>query len=133
MFASTIQLMIVFGQVVSSLVTYGTKSIPSTAGWRIPIGLQLVSPGGRPLSLAVVPESPRWLLDRQHDDEAFKSLRKLRKNCSDEDIHLEIESLKYTYAHEDKGTWAEVFDKTNRVCHILHIVKDSFSYHPTTS
>ncbi|KAI0440929.1 general substrate transporter [Xylaria telfairii] len=122
MFASTIQLMIVFGQVVSSLVTYGTKGIPGTAGWRIPIGLQLVSPGILLLLLTFVPESPRWLLDRQRDDEAFNSLRKLRKYSSNEGIHLEIESLKYAYAHEDKGTWVEVFDKTNRVRTIIAVV-----------
>ncbi|KAI1178404.1 general substrate transporter [Nemania sp. FL0916] len=122
MFASTIQLMIIFGQVVSSLVTYGTKGIPSSAGWRIPIGLQLVSPVILLLLLTLVPESPRWLLDRQRDEDAFNSLRKLRKNASTEDIHLEIESLKYAGIHEDKGTWAEVFDKNNKIRTTIAIV-----------
>ncbi|RSL92905.1 hypothetical protein CEP52_013577 [Fusarium oligoseptatum] len=54
MFASTIQVMIIFGQVISTLVTYGTKSMQSAAGWRIPIGLQLLVPAIIFLSLALI-------------------------------------------------------------------------------
>ncbi|KAI0201369.1 general substrate transporter [Astrocystis sublimbata] len=115
MFASTIQLMISLGQLVAALIIFGAQNIPSDTGWRITIGLQLVVPAILLLLLMFVPESPRWLLDHQRTDEAFSSLRKLRKHSSDEDIHLEIKSLKYACTHEDKGTWAEVFDKTNRI------------------
>ncbi|UPK96149.1 hypothetical protein LCI18_007084 [Fusarium solani-melongenae] len=103
MFASTIQVMIIFGQVISTLVTYGTKSMQSAAGWRIPIGLQLLVPAIIFCLLPFLPESPRWLM------------KKLRKSATDEDIQTEIEALAYAHAHEEKGTWGEVFDKSNRV------------------
>ncbi|KAI8630231.1 general substrate transporter [Xylariaceae sp. FL1651] len=71
MFASTIQVLIILGQVVSSLITFGTKNIPNSSGWRIPIGLQLVAPA--------------------------------------------IEALMFARTNEDKGTWAEIFDSSNRI------------------
>ncbi|KAI8679864.1 MFS domain-containing protein [Fusarium keratoplasticum] len=115
MFASTIQVMIIFGQVISTLVTYGTKSMQSASGWRIPIGLQLLVPAIIFCLLPFLPESPRWLLSRNRRDLAVVSMKKLRKSATDEDIQTEIEALAYAHAHEEKGTWGEVFDKSNRV------------------
>jgi hypothetical protein len=60
MMTSTLQLMIVFGQVVASLVCLGTKTIPSNASWRIPVGLQFVAPSIIVALLPFMPESPRW-------------------------------------------------------------------------
>lgn len=62
MMTSTLQLMIIFGQVVASLVNFGTQNIPSDAGWRIPVGLQFIAPGLILALLPAVPESPRWLV-----------------------------------------------------------------------
>ncbi|TPX08530.1 uncharacterized protein E0L32_010017 [Thyridium curvatum] len=115
MFASTIQLMISIGGIVAAGVTYGTKSMQSDAGWRIPTGLQLVMPALIFLFLPVLPESPRWLLSQDRRDDACKSLRKLRKKATEEEIQLEIEALQFAHANQEKGTWAEVFDKSNRV------------------
>lgn len=57
---STLQLMIVLGQVVASLVTFGTQHISSNAAWQIPVGLQFVAPSVILAFLPFVPESPRW-------------------------------------------------------------------------
>lgn len=115
MFGSTIQLMIITGSIVATCVTYGTKGMDSDAGWRIPTGLQLLMPALIFLLLPILPESPRWLLSQDRRDEACKNLRKLRKKATEEEIQLEIEALQFAHANEEKGTWAEVFDKTNRV------------------
>ncbi|KAI0019703.1 general substrate transporter [Xylariomycetidae sp. FL0641] len=115
MFGSTIQVMIVFGQVISTIITYGTKDIPTQAGWRIPIGLQLVMPAIILAFLPFIPESPRWLLTKDRRDEAVVNLRKLRKRASEEEIQVEIESLQFSHANEEKGSWAEVFGPSNRL------------------
>ncbi|KEZ42096.1 hypothetical protein SAPIO_CDS6332 [Scedosporium apiospermum] len=113
-FASTIQLMIILGQVVATCVTYGTKNIDSDPGWRIPTGLQLIIPAIILALLPLVPESPRWLLRRGRREEATKNLRKLRPGDGDDEIQLEIEALIYINNNEEKGTWSEVFNRTNR-------------------
>jgi MFS family permease len=116
MFGCTIQFMIIFGQVISSLITFGTQHMTSNAGWQIPIGLQLVPPFFIMVLFPILPESPRWLLSRDRVDDAVKSLRKIRKHASDGDIQFEIESLQLSNSNIHKGSWAEVFDKKNRVC-----------------
>lgn len=60
MMTSTLQLMIVFGQLVASLVNFGTQHIPSDMGWRIPVGIQFIAPAIILGLLPLVPESPRW-------------------------------------------------------------------------
>jgi len=60
MMNSTIQLMIVLGQVVASLVNLRTKSIQSNAGWQIPVGLQFVPAFVLLVLWPILPESPRW-------------------------------------------------------------------------
>ncbi|KAI0475072.1 general substrate transporter [Xylariaceae sp. FL0804] len=117
MFGATIQLMIVFGQVVSSLVAYGTKDIPSARGWRTVVSLQYVAPAVLFALLPRIPESPRWLLGRGRRADAAAALRRLRRRDAgdtDDDIELEIEALAFAHAHEEKGSWAEVFDRENR-------------------
>ena len=115
MFGCTIQFMIIFGQVIASLVTFGTQHMTSNAGWQIPLGLQLVPPFFILILLPILPESPRWLLSRDRVEPAVKNLRKIRKNSSEEDIQLEIASLQFANSNAHKGSWAEVFDKKNRV------------------
>ena len=115
MFASTIQLLIILGQVIATIVTYGTKNINSDAGWRIPTALQLVMPAAIFFLLPFLPESPRWLLSQDRPEDAKKSLRKLRKKATEEDIQVEIDALMYAHVNEHKGTWGDVFSRTNRV------------------
>lgn len=115
MFSSTIQGMIILGQVVAAVIAYGTQTMSSQAAWRIPIGLQLVMPALIFVSLPMVPESPRWLLSQDRFDAALKNMRKLRKSATEEEIRFELESLRFANANEHKGSWAEVFDSKNRV------------------
>lgn len=115
MFGSTIQLMIIFGQVVATLVTFGTKNVSGDAGWLVPVTLQILMPTMILLMLPLLPESPRWLISQDRREDAAQNLRKLRKAASEEDIQLEIESLVYSQRNEQKGSWSEVFDQHNRV------------------
>lgn len=71
MFASTIQGMIILGQVIAACVAYGTQRLTSEAAWRIPIGLKLLMPLLIFVLLPMLPESPRWLLAKDRYDSAF--------------------------------------------------------------
>lgn len=112
---STLQMIIIFGQTVASLVNLGTKDIPNDASWLIPVGLQLVIPCIILSLLPFLPESPRWLLSKDRTEQAFTSLKRLRgKNAPDSVLRAEIEELHASSANKGKGTWKEVFDKSNR-------------------
>lgn len=124
MFGSTIQLMIVFGQLIATLITFGTQHIHGSRGWHIPIGLQLLMPGLILALLPFLPESPRWLLSRGRREDAVRSMKRLRRSMSDEEVELEIEAIAYAYNIEPEGGqtnrassiagWWEVFNETNR-------------------
>lgn len=112
---STIQMIIIFGQTVASLVNFGTQHIPSNASWQIPVGLQFIVPVILLAFLPMIPESPRWLLSKDRPADAVHSLRRLRgKHASDEVLQDEIEALRSSSANSGKGTWKEVFDKDNK-------------------
>lgn len=119
---SVIQMMIILGQLVASLVNLGTKSIPSDTSWRIPVGLQLVMPVILLALWPLVPESPRWLLARNREDDAKQSLGALHSRSSEEDLALALQHLRESLADTQKGPWSEVFDGSNRIRTLIAVV-----------
>lgn len=113
MFGSMIQAMIVFGQLVATLVTYGTQDIPDSKGWRIPVSIQFIMPIALLVCLRFIPESPRWLLMRRRRSEAFRSLQRFRPKSNEEEVQYELLAIERAIQNEDQGSWAEVFDKKN--------------------
>jgi MFS family permease len=64
------------GAILAAGVTLGTYSIPNDWGWRIPSILQCAPSILQLIFVWFVPESPRWLLSKDRDDEAFEILVK---------------------------------------------------------
>ncbi|KAM0249131.1 hypothetical protein ACHAP5_003071 [Fusarium lateritium] len=61
----------IVGYTTSVWVDYGCGYIESDYSWRLPLGLQCVMGALLGLGSLVIVESPRWLLDNDHDEEGM--------------------------------------------------------------
>lgn len=106
------QLLLAIGQVIGAVIDQGTKDIPSSASYRIPVGLNILIPVIVYSCIWFVPESPRWLVSKHRDEKAVAAL--IRINASDpnysptediEDIRADHEAS----IAEGSGSWGELF------------------------
>ncbi|KAI1341045.1 general substrate transporter [Xylariaceae sp. FL0016] len=65
-----------FGQITAAGICFGTNGILSDWGWRVPSLLQIAPPMLQLVFVFFVPESPRWLVARDRNDEALRLLIK---------------------------------------------------------
>ncbi|KAG9252386.1 general substrate transporter [Emericellopsis atlantica] len=59
------------GAIIAAWTTFGTFRIASSASWRIPSGMQGLPSIIQLLGLYFVPESPRWLISKDRNEEAL--------------------------------------------------------------
>ncbi|KAF5671205.1 sugar transporter [Fusarium heterosporum] len=75
---------LVFGYMLSSWIgfaVYFSKNLDF--GWRFPLAFQVLPPLVLLLGSPWIPRSPRWLMSKGHNDEAWSVLVRLRKSSSD--------------------------------------------------
>ncbi|OKL63028.1 hypothetical protein UA08_01939 [Talaromyces atroroseus] len=65
----------------------------SEASWRLPFALQIVPALSLGIGMLFFPESPRWLLMQERDDEALATLCQLRRKSSRDEPELVTEYL----------------------------------------
>lgn len=115
---SCYQLLIIFGIFLSYAVTYGSSHIEtSSAAWRIPVGLQLAWGAMLIVIMILLPESPRWLLQRERLGEARQVMAKMRgitdvgdglSPSSDKNMEADLDEMAAGIREE-----AETFDGYN--------------------
>ncbi|KAF3403560.1 Galactose transporter [Penicillium rolfsii] len=71
------QFMQSISQLIGACITQGTKSIDNANAYRIPMGLLMVLPGIMLVLLPFIPESPVWLVKKNRQEAASKSLQKI--------------------------------------------------------
>jgi MFS family permease len=64
------------GQLLAAGITFGTNSIPNNYAWRIPSWLQMAPSVLQVAFIFFVPESPRWLITQDRNEEAYDILAK---------------------------------------------------------
>ncbi|KAF3491792.1 putative MFS sugar transporter [Arthroderma uncinatum] len=83
---------------------------PSSVSWRFPIAFQIVF---ALIIMGVVmglPESPRWLVLKGHEDEAMNVLAALSDlDREDQFVHSEFSAIKDTVIEMQKGGFADLF------------------------
>ncbi|PCH42241.1 general substrate transporter [Wolfiporia cocos MD-104 SS10] len=71
------QQLVGIGFIVANWIGYGCQYIPSNAGWRLALGLQLAPALLLLVGIQFLPFSPRWLLEQGRDEEALAVIRRL--------------------------------------------------------
>lgn len=97
----TYQWAITWGLLIALAVCQGTRKIPSSASYRIPIGLQFLWATLLCFGMLFLPESPRFYVQKNNIQAALDSLCKLRRLPSDDaDLIEELVEIKANYDYE---------------------------------
>lgn len=95
------QWMITIGLLIAAIVVNGTKDMTSRAAYQIPIGLQFIWGMILVVGLAILPESPRWLLLKGRDEKARRALaRVLRADPDSAEVNEELAEIAANIHHE---------------------------------
>jgi len=100
------------GAFIASWVTYGTLQIQSDWSWRLPSLLQSICSVFILGMIFFMPESPRWLMDKDRHDEALQVFTHYHGegNVDDEFVQLEYAEVKATIELEKqmgKSGWLD--------------------------
>lgn len=79
------------GAIIAAGTTLGTFSIPNDWAWRIPSIVQIAPSLLQLIFIWFVPESPRWLLSKDRDEEAFDILVKYHAEGDRDDPFVNAE------------------------------------------
>ncbi|KIX07815.1 uncharacterized protein Z518_02469 [Rhinocladiella mackenziei CBS 650.93] len=97
------------GSIVASWVVYGSSKIPHLYGFRIPIWCQLVSSVIVAVGVWFLPESPRWLMAQDREDDAIKVLARYHGEGSETHpmVSLQLQEMRQQIKTDasDKKWW----------------------------
>jgi MFS family permease len=107
--------MIVLGYVISSAAALGFHFVEGEYNWRLNFVLATAVALMLLVSLTMLPESPRWLVEHGRKDEAAKILERIHRTPDDPDA---------TYAHAEMiQIAAQVEIERSRPTSLLHIMR----------
>ncbi|KKP00578.1 hypothetical protein THAR02_07303, partial [Trichoderma harzianum] len=104
----------IVGYTTSVWVDYGCGFIESNLSWRIPLMMQCIMGALLALGSLIIVESPRWLLDNDHDEEGMVVIANLYgggdiHNAKARDEYREIKMGVLLQRQEGERSYAEMF------------------------
>jgi SP family sugar:H+ symporter-like MFS transporter len=115
------QVQIISGLFLAYIVNFATHKMANDGSWRIPIGLQLAWGLVLMAGAAILPESPRLLLGKGREEDAYKAIASLNDCPVDSEktreVALELEEAIAAENAEGKASWVECFSIKNRMFH----------------
>ncbi|AET37552.1 sugar porter family MFS transporter Ecym_1317 [Eremothecium cymbalariae DBVPG len=116
---SCYQLMITAGIFLGYCTNYGTKKHSDAVQWRVPLGLCFVWAAFMVAGMAMVPESPRYLVEVNKIEEAKRSLARSNKvSMEDPSIQAEIDNIQAGVEIErmaGNASWGELFSTKTKI------------------
>lgn len=103
---------LIMGLIISNWLDYGMSFHPGSIQWRFPCGFQIVFCIIIWIFMPFLPESPRYLANRDRIGEATINLAALRGNHPDTpEIAEELREIQYAISIENQevGGWSDVF------------------------
>ncbi|KAM0324929.1 hypothetical protein ACHAQA_007895 [Verticillium albo-atrum] len=101
------------GYVVGAWVTFGVRNIDNDWQWKIPTLLQIAPSAYQLVLIFFSPESPRWLVAKGREDEAYQSLLKWHGDgdANSELVAIEFAEIKEALRteREQNMTWRDFF------------------------
>ncbi|KAL9050948.1 MAG: hypothetical protein Q9162_006333 [Coniocarpon cinnabarinum] len=99
------------GIMISYWIDFGMSFVaPNQAAWRFPIAFQIVFALIIFATILGLPESPRWLILKGREDEAFEVLEALNELPRDDPyIQNEFTAIKETVIEMSKGSFRDLF------------------------
>lgn len=111
--------MICVGYALASWVGLGFYFVnASGAQWRLPLAIQCLPPLFLAMGIYFLPESPRWLLNQDRDEDALKAFEAVRAEADDAELEdraallQEFEVVKESIRREklDKHRFVDLFN-----------------------
>ncbi|KIW19031.1 hypothetical protein PV08_03321 [Exophiala spinifera] len=113
------QVMLSIGSIVGACVDYGTHTKLNRHAYQIPLAMFFIAPTLQSVLLFFfAPESPRWLFTQRKEEEAERSLRRLRNSHIDElEFKAELNEIRQStraqLEQNKKGAFLEMWRGTN--------------------
>jgi hypothetical protein len=110
-----------FGSTIAAWTTYGTLQIPSNWSWRLPSLLQVAPSAFQLCFLWFLPESPRYLISKDRQEEALQVMAKYHANGNshDEVIMFEFAEIKEALKEEKSNSKGRYMDLINTRKYII--------------
>ena len=116
---SCFQLMITLGIFLGYCTNYGTKTYTNSVQWRVPLGLGFAWALFMVAAMFMVPESPRYLIEKGRLEDAKRSVAVSNKvSIDDPAVQAEVDLLTVGVENEraaGEATWAELFSTRGKV------------------
>lgn len=98
------------GICISYWIDFGLSFVKNEAAWRFPIAFQIVFAVIIVAFVLELPESPRWLILKGHEDEAMSVLGALSGlSPNDPFVHSEFSAIKDTVLLMQSSSWRDLF------------------------
>lgn len=107
------QLLLSIGQVLGAVVGNSTRNRPDTGSYRIPMGINILWGVLLFCGQFIIPESPRWLVNKNREEQAIRSLQRINKDQPDPDEVVNAQLDSFNKAKEEelaigKAKWSDL-------------------------